>query len=139
MEWKDENLPERVKGELKGMYSPRGAFPAGRDERILSHIAPALAGMGSPRREWWARRWAMSGAVAAAVAIVVGGIWWAASPHEVAYVRTGDVRDAFYLARELKAGKVMGKEWDVVGNGVVDQRSVQALAMAAVSIDGSVR
>ena|GEM_PF-3064821 len=141
MDWNDENLPERVREELKGMYTPRGSFSAGRDERILraamSHIAPALAGIGSQRREWRIRRWGMSGAVAAAVAVVVGGFWYVEWGHEAKgenYVRTGDVRDAFYLARELKAGKAMGAQWDVEGNGVVDERAVKALAMAAVRI-----
>ncbi|HVS72495.1 MAG TPA: hypothetical protein VHQ47_14665, partial [Phycisphaerae bacterium] len=51
------------------------------------------------------------------------------------YVRTGDIRDAYFVARELAAGDggaVRG--WDQNGDGVVDDGDVKALAMAAVRL-----
>ena len=45
-----------------------------------------------------------------------------------------DILDAFALARQLKAGTHPGADWDVNGDGVVDERDVAALAARAVSL-----
>ena len=45
-----------------------------------------------------------------------------------------DILDAFALARQLKAGTHPGANWDVNGDGVVDERDVAALAARAVSL-----
>jgi hypothetical protein len=45
------------------------------------------------------------------------------------------ILDAFALARGLDAGQQMDARWDVNGDGVVDKRDVDALAMAAVKLN----
>ena len=45
-----------------------------------------------------------------------------------------DILDAFALARELKTGAHPGANWDITGDGVVDERDVAALAARAVSL-----
>jgi hypothetical protein len=51
------------------------------------------------------------------------------------YVRTGDIRDAFYVARAVEAGRGLDKGWDVNGDGKVDGGDVRVLAMAAVRVE----
>lgn len=138
----DDNLelPQRLKGELKQLFSPGGAFPAAAGARDQEILRKAMRGRAGPR---W-RRWVMSGAVAAAVAVVVGGVvWWqaAGAPRSANnYVRTGDVRDAFYLARELKRGHVVENRWDANNDGRVDESDVKMVALAAVKVgEGGVR
>jgi hypothetical protein len=46
------------------------------------------------------------------------------------------ILDAFALARHLKAGDAVQAEWDMNHDGVVDRRDVDALAMAAVRVEG---
>lgn len=45
-----------------------------------------------------------------------------------------DILDAFGLARRLEGAAAPGPEWDLNGDGVVDRRDVDVMAMAAVRI-----
>ena len=45
-----------------------------------------------------------------------------------------DILDAFALARELKTGAHPRPQWDINGDGVVDERDVATLAARAVSL-----
>jgi len=140
----DDNLdlPPELRKSLSDMYTGPG-FPTGHDAAILA---------AAKRQARWPWRAIVSGSIAAAVAIaatlfVLQRDRQAAEPsmtHEaqaaadVAYVRTGDIRDAFFVARQIKAKKALEANWDTNGDGVVDEKDVQALAMAAVKItDGS--
>ena len=141
-EHEDEfELPEEIREGLRGLYAPGAGegMEVARDARILA--AARRAGESARWRPW---RWA---AVAAAVLVVMS---IAVVPHgpvspptTTAYVRTGDIRDAFYVARELKArgagggggGKALEATWDVNGDGVVDEKDVEALAAVAVRVE----
>src|SRR5947209_6501283 len=123
MEWREDNLelPEGVKGELRGLYRGPG-FPEGRDGGILAGARRAGDGV------IWGRRWRRIGAVGIAAAVMlVAGVWWnqferAGQPVAVApaatYQRTGDIRDAFYVARAIAAHQTLEANWDVNGDGV---------------------
>ena len=137
----DLDLPPRMKEALRGLYSG-GGISANRDAEIL-RVAKE-AGIAAGRRRW---RWAVGMGLAAAVALA-GTLWMVEGgggrhgAKEAAYVRTGDIRDAYYLARQLKAGhspKDAGA-WDANHDGKIDDGDVQALAVAAVKRDaGGVR
>ena len=45
-----------------------------------------------------------------------------------------DILDAFGLARGLEGTAAPGPEWDLDGNGIVDRRDVDLMAMAAVRL-----
>jgi len=47
-----------------------------------------------------------------------------------------DILDAFSLARQVKAGGQLQRVQDVNGDGVIDEKDVDAVAMAAVSLKG---
>jgi Dockerin type I domain len=46
-----------------------------------------------------------------------------------------DILDALALARQLKQGRAAGLQWDVNGDGVVDERDVATLAARAVRLE----
>lgn len=48
-----------------------------------------------------------------------------------------DILDAFTLARHLESRKPTKPVWDLNGDGLVDYADVDAVAAAAVAIDGS--
>ena len=125
----DLRLPDPLAGELRSLFAPP-AFPAMRD-------GPILAAARSAGRINRARRWRLPASIgiAAALAIAATLMWL---PHRGAapgYARTGDIRDAFYLARHLqKHDALEGSAWDANHDGLIDEKDVQSLAMAAVKV-----
>jgi len=129
----DDTMPESLRGDLKALY--------GRSVPVGPEVDAAILALVRRRRVAWP--WMMMGA-AAVLAGAAGVAMWAhagnagahsGAPVAVAEIaRTGDIRDAFFLARQIKAGATPGPRWDVNGDGVVDQRDVDALAMDAVSL-----
>ena len=138
------DLPSELKRDLRDLYTPGASF-RGNDQGILN--AARAAGT----RRTGHRRWAVGIGVAAAVAIAVGlfalqaghvpdsgGPRAAMSPMPISEpTATGDIRDAFYVARELKAHATLNQRWDANHDGIIDTRDVQALAVAAVRVEGT--
>jgi len=149
------DLPAALERELRQLYAgpgqgQRGAISREHDASILA--AARRAGAEAGTSTW--RRWRTAGAIgiAAAVAVAAGVLWnqfgthGPATPYTAAtarresaipYARTGDIRDAFYVARRLKTHQALERGWDVNGDGVVDDADVNALAMAAVKVAGN--
>jgi hypothetical protein len=128
MERPDENLdlPQDLKAALRGMYTPPTPLRAD-DARILA--ASRMAGTRLPSR--W--KWAVGMGIAAAVA-VTASVMLVERGGRSGYARTGDIRDAFYVARELKSHRALEAAWDSNGDGIVDEKDVHALAAAAVRL-----
>ena len=85
------------------------------------------------------RRSARSLAMAAALLIAVGGLWFAlwgrpAVPGDVDRSGRIDIVDAYALAVRLKSGVRMDAAYDVTGDGKVDERDVEELARRSVAI-----
>jgi hypothetical protein len=138
-----DRFDERFARELKALFAaPQAgaAMRAQRDNAILQ--AARLAGDEELRWRWRRRvAWAIGMAAALAVAAGLGVEFWpggsgSGGGRRMAEVvaRTGDIRDAFYVARELKAQKALDGTWDANGDGVVDENDVRVLAVAAVSV-----
>jgi hypothetical protein len=119
--------PARLAAELKqafGPPSPAAAAWASRDARVMAAFGA--------RRGW---RWGwIGGALAASVALAAGVGIWRIESRPAAYVRTGDIRDAYYVARAVAAGKPVDKQWDANGDGRIDNGDARALAMLAVRV-----
>jgi hypothetical protein len=99
--------------------------------------------LGMARRRMM-RRLMWGGAVAAGVLAAAWVGWGIArrgteQGREVAravpVMDAADIRDAYYLARQIKAG-VRDAAWDVNHDGVVDQKDVDELGAAAVRLKG---
>jgi hypothetical protein len=80
--------------------------------------------------------------VAAAVVVVAVGLPVVVVERRehasAAYVRTGDIRDAFYVARELEqrhGAREVSMTFDENHDGKVDREDVGLLAMAAVRLE----
>ena len=130
-----DNFEQKLAAELKRLYA---APPmADRDEQILS--AARSAGEAAVRGRW---KWRVGLGLAAAVVLAAGIMWAefyrgrtpppAAMP--AAFARTGDIRDAYYVARQLKQHATPASIWDTNGDGIVDDKDVQSLALAAVHL-----
>jgi hypothetical protein len=139
-------LPEELRRELKGMFEPGVGFDGSRDAEILGAARRAGPGAAGRRgRGWWGA--VGLGGVAALLAVAIGvsavvhrSERSPAAAVRAAYVRTGDIRDAYYVARELKRGERVKVAMDENHDGKVDEVDVGLLAMAAVRLEkGGVR
>ena len=142
-------LPENIHSELRALYTPARGMNI-RDAEILAAARQAGDAFraATVRERFLAvrpqRYWRLIGAVgiAAAVALAAGLMWHQySSVHTPVYARTGDIRDAFYLAREIKShgGKdlqtsALEGSWDANGDGVINEKDVRLLALAAVKV-----
>lgn len=140
----DENeqfeIPDPLADALRDAYTHRLEIPRTVDNAVMSI---AHAEFGRRRRMRLMARWG-TGLAAGLAAIVVLAI----SLHRPAPVKSvakGDVNgdgtvnivDALSLARHLANHDTIEKGWDLNGDGVVDQKDVDAVAMGAVSLKGA--
>jgi hypothetical protein len=107
-------------------------MPASRDAALFAALrrAPAPA----------ARLWRLvAGAGLAAAVALAATVHWYAPRQSPAYARTGDIRDAYSLARALQRESSDGKKtpawWDANHDGRVDSADVDALALAVVQLN----
>lgn len=135
----DDELPAKLWEDLKRVEAGRRAVPPEIDRLILSSARARLARFG--RLNLFLRWGGAVGAIAAAVLLSVyivhpatrsgPRVTWRADDLN----RDGsvDILDAYLLARRIEGGEKMAGG-DVNGDGVIDQRDVDALAHRAVSL-----
>jgi hypothetical protein len=133
-------LPAEIREGLAGLYRPVGGAGAGMNGRDGALLAAARrAGEGARAARLW-RKWGAAG-VAAAVVLSIGVLWnlrgGEHGTNSHSYVRTGDIRDAYYLARQIKDGdaQTLGGNWDANADGTVNADDVRVLALAAVKLN----
>ena len=144
---KDANLegPERLVGELRALSYRNVAVPPEVDETIL---ATATRHFARRRRRLRVLRWAGASAVAATLILaVLLTVRYKQSkavrpplPSAVSkedFDRNGrvDILDAFALARHIETPEKLLDEWDMDGDGVIDRKDVDLIAMAAVRLE----
>lgn len=117
---------------LRGAYTHRVAVPVSLDEAIR---AAAIERMGRARRLRLLARWGtgLAAGMAAAIALVV----WIHRPTPlgpVGFDRQMTMVDALNLARQVAAKGAIDKSWDRNGDGVIDQKDVDAVAALSVSL-----
>jgi hypothetical protein len=130
-------LPEPLAGALRAAYEHRVRIPASVDQAVLSAARAKFAQRRSLRLFV---RWGAGIAVGIAAMIVV--VVSLHHPAGNAVIAKGDINadgnlnivDALTLARHIAAGDKLEKAWDINGDGVIDQKDVDALASAAVSL-----
>jgi len=157
----DEEIPERLKAELRNRYGLGPSVPERLDQTILADAHRHLREQLRPKRSGFGRplKWAaMASLIAAAVMLIVRLPMQDGSPSHFAD-RTGDanpvsprmatraatvpndldsngridILDAFVLARSVAAGRASLAN-DVNQDGRLDQSDVHALAQAAVTL-----
>jgi len=83
------------------------------------------------------RFWIPLAAAAAAVLVAIVGSWTSrppAIPGDVDRSGAVDILDAYALALRIRSGERLDPRWDFNGDGVVDQKDVDAVGMTSVSI-----
>jgi hypothetical protein len=140
----DLDVPGPLAEALRGAYQHRIEIPARVDGAV---IAAARQKFDRRRRLKVLARW--GAAVSAAAAAFLVAVWLlphrnagTPGPNQLAETLKGDIDhsgrldivDAMTLARHLRAGDSPRGAWDVNGDGKVDQKDVDALAAASVSL-----
>ena len=121
---------ERVAGRLGSASTETFAVPPLVRLRILAEA----------RKRPMSMRWM---AAAAAVLVSVLGLWVVTRPGPVVVVagdidRSGrlDIIDAYALALRLKSGEPVEAEWDINGDGKVDDEDVDEIGRRSVAVAG---
>lgn len=129
--------------DLKSIYGTRRGVPGQIDRAILNEGRKRL---GKKHTRLRFARWAVSAGAAAAVIVFAfvhdfdknGAM--PALDTAVAFKedidRNGrvDILDAFVMARRLKSAGAVDLQWDINGDGVVDDKDVDVVAARAVRI-----
>lgn len=123
----DDQAPDALQADLRALFGRTPEVPPAVDAAVLAAYRR--------RRWWWGMLAGVGSAVAAGIMVAVGV--WVASDSRPAYARTGDIRDAFYVARQLESGQNLSPAWDVNADGTVNQADVAALAQSAVQVKGA--
>jgi hypothetical protein len=131
-----DDIPEAVDHKIRA-YMDRRARAVRRHRKIMPFSLPPA----------WA-----AAAAAAVVAVVV--LWQTGmgpkapvppspptarivpySPKDIDRNGIVDMVDAYLMARQVKSGKMVPADWDVNGDGAVDQKDIGEIARTAVAIE----
>jgi len=150
----DLGLRPEFSEDLGELFAPDRPLPACVDRAVAEAARRHVA---RPRRRLWTRHWAVP--ATAAAAILLGVCLWrfttgpashtehdrraqalAVAQPEADIDRNGqiDILDAFTLARHLDTRQPNDKTWDFNGDGLVDRRDADTVALVAVRLDKGV-
>lgn len=126
----DSDVRPELADDLAALYRAPVVVPRKVDDAILNRAAAKLSGT----RRWRPLRFAGAAVAAAAAIVLVARVALRvdAGPDDIDGNRRVDIVDALKLAHQINAG---AKARDVNGDGITDQRDVDAIAMVAVRID----
>jgi hypothetical protein len=137
----EPQLPARLSEDLKALYAPPQVIPPRVDDAILAHAREHLASLARSRRIVHFPRWLAAAAVVA-LAAVLSSLWFSnrrlpeVTREDINRDGRVDVLDAFALARRLQQGAATDRLFDINGDGVVDQKDIDAITTRAVKLDG---
>ena len=137
--------PRKLVEDLRALFDVDIAVPPELDERILTMAQRRFA---RRRPRLLVLRWpaVATATVCVLVAIIVSfhekqtGV---TPPAQLALVSREDfdhngqvdILDAFALARQIRDSDEEEEEWDINGDGLVNQKDVDVVALAAVSLE----
>lgn len=157
----DLKVGERFSEDLGKLFAPAQPIPSNIDRAVAEAARRHFA---RPQRKLWWLKWTVPATAAATIALAC--LWWAyhgtaPQPTPVAFsqlpeepARLGgqaepaqedidgngkvDILDAFALARHIDAQQPMDRTWDFNGDGLIDRRDVDTVALAAVRLNKGV-
>jgi hypothetical protein len=132
------DLPPRLADALRAAYTHRADVPPRVDDAVLSVAREKFARRHLLRLM---ARWG-TGLAAGLAAVITLAVVLHRPAAPARSLAKGDVDadgrvnmvDALALARHVAAGDTLDPKWDVNGDGVIDQKDVDAIASAAVSL-----
>jgi hypothetical protein len=128
-----DRIPSKLADDLDSLFAPPIRVPGHVDDAILNRARAHLAQRPRSRRPLW---WVGTAAAAACVLLVMRvALRGPTLPDDLDGNRRVDIVDALILAKQIDAGK--GR--DINGDGVIDSRDVDTIAMAAVQLDAGVQ
>ena len=135
----EPQAPAKLVAALKEPLSRRVFVPPVVDEAVLGAARRQFARPQRPGSGPF-RFWFLWPALVTACFILVGLLQFQFRPkpqfarEDLNHDGRVDILDAFQLARELQAGRKPAPGMDLNGDGVVDQRDVETIAVHAVSL-----
>ena len=149
----DVRIPSRLAADLRAFGNQHPPVPPALDAAILASAQLQLGRRARPGRTARVLRWAVPAAAAAAVLLLLkvtmdshrpaappslAGRTSASgirnSTFDIDHSGRIDILDAFALARRLERGEATDPAWDRTGDGAVDRKDVDAIALAAVKV-----
>ena len=140
----DPQPNEQFSKDLKALFEPAQKVRPEVDRAVMDQAAARLHRRGNRRRlMYW------PGYVAAAAVVIVAGVLWLdfnkpvqtltpVAKNDINRDGTVDILDAYKLARYIKSAGLTDPQWDFNGDGIVDQRDVDTVAMGAVKLNEGV-
>ena len=126
----ESGTARRLTADLSAIYARSIPIPTSVDEAILKEAHHRASRVRQMRLFF---RWGGGLAAAAAILLVTLRLIPSEPPKFNPQSRV-TILDAFSLARQLKANSKPDKSWDVNGDGQIDQKDVDALAVRAVAL-----
>lgn len=131
------DLPPRLVQALGEAYTHRPKIPAAVEDSILAQAHEKFA---RRRRLRLMARWGTG--LAAGLAAMIVLVVWLHHPKPTQNFAKGDINrdgqvnmvDALVLAKHLAARDKSDQAWDINGDGRIDQKDVDAIAAASVSL-----
>ena len=154
----DLRVSSRLSTDLNALFEPQVGVPAEADRAVMDKAHKHFAAMQSGKRRRLRIHWGWRIAAAAAVIVLAFSLDLTKQPEPttdnlslvravrepplqaVDIDRNGrvDILDAFKLARHIELAGRTEKEWDINNDGLVDQKDVDVVALAAVHLDKGV-
>lgn len=159
----DLTVSGKFSEDLGKLFAPGQSIPSDIDRAVAEAARRHLA---RPQRRLWWLRWTVPATAAAAIALAC--LWWAYYSTAPATAPTAlsqlaeerasiegraeagvaqtdvdgngriNILDAFTLARHIETEQPVDKTWDFNGDGLIDRRDVDTVAMAAVRLNKGV-
>ena len=144
----DLGVSTRFGEDLGRLFAPDQPIPTHVDRAVTEAARRHLQ---QPQRRLWWLKWTVPATAAAAILLTISAWWFDVNPTPPATVlevsaRPADIDldgqvnilDAFTLARHIEAKRPVDQRWDLNGDGLIDRRDVDAIALAAVRLNKGV-
>lgn len=135
------DAPPKLLAALKEVSNRQLYVPPSVDSAILKAARQHLA-KGNKSRRFQFRRWMLWPALAGACVLIVCAVRLLTTSSQTYYAREDinhdgkvDILDSFALARQLKSGKPLSTNFDINGDGVVNEKDVILIATHAVQLN----
>lgn len=150
----DLKVSPKLSTDLRALFEHKQAVPPEIDRAVIHRAHQHFNREGTTQTQQRRFRWVALWKVAAAAAVVIFAFSLdltqkprpvTGPPVSASFEATDidlngrvDILDAFTLARQIEHAGRIESEWDINGDGLVDRKDVDTVALAAVRLDKGV-